>query len=215
MSSIEDARFQLSKLKGKSKFEKMLQTTAILTKLFEQEKLKPISVGGLSVEIYTRSEYTTADIDIIFSQRKIADRYLKSLGFISEGRHWYHKELMISIEIPYDMLEDADDAKVIELQLENNLHVYVIGIEDIILDRLRACVHMKSLSDCEWGKVVKSYFYEQEVSKSSPSHHERGCKKLLLMSNTMTGTPGYERKIYSSSSSSSKSSSSSNASLPR
>lgn len=59
---------------------------------------------------------------------------------------------MISIEIPNDMLEDADYDKVIELQLENNLHVYVIGIEDIILDRLRACVHWKSSSDCEWAK---------------------------------------------------------------
>jgi hypothetical protein len=28
----------------------------------------------------------------------------------------------------------------------------VIGIEDIILNRLRACVHWKSTSDCEWGK---------------------------------------------------------------
>src|SRR5690625_982586 len=152
MSSIEDAKFKLSKLKGKSKFEKMVQTTAILTNLFEKEKLKPIIVGGLAVEIYTRGEYTTSDIDIIFSQREIADSYLKSLGFITEGRHWYHEELMISIEIPDDMLEDADDEKVIQLQLENNLHVYVIGIEDIILDRLRACVHWKSSSDCEWGK---------------------------------------------------------------
>lgn len=53
MSSINDARFQLFKVKSKSKFEKMLQTTAILTNLFEQEKLKPIIVGGLAVEIYT------------------------------------------------------------------------------------------------------------------------------------------------------------------
>lgn len=152
MSLIEEAKLQLSKLKGKTKFEKTLQTTAILTNLFELENLKPIIVGGLAVEIYTRNEYATSDIDIIFSQREIAGRYLKSLGFKTEGRHWYHEELMISIEIPNDMLKDADDARVIELQLENNLHVYVIGIEDIILGRLRACVHLKSSSDCEWGK---------------------------------------------------------------
>lgn len=152
MISIEEAKLRLSKLKGKPKFEKMVQTTAILTSLFANENLRPIIVGGLAVEIYTRSEYTTSDIDIIFSQRHIADRYLRALGFIPEGRHWYHEDLLISIEIPNDMLEDADNDKVIELILENDLHVYVIGIEDIILDRLRACVHWKSSSDCEWGK---------------------------------------------------------------
>lgn len=152
MNSIDKARVQLTKLKGKPKFEKMLQTTAILTRLLENENLYPIVVGGLAVEIYTRSEYTTSDIDIIFSQRHIADEYLKLLGFIPEGRHWYHEELMISIEIPNDMLEGADDERVIQLELEDSLHVYVIGIEDIILDRLRACVHWKSSSDCEWAK---------------------------------------------------------------
>lgn len=152
MLSIEEAKCRLAKLKGKSKFEKMVQTTAILTGLFANEHLNPIIVGGLAVEIYTRGEYTTSDIDLIFSQRDIADHYLKNLGFISEGRHWYHKELLVSVEIPDDILKDADDDRVIKLELEDGLYVYVIGIEDIILDRLRACVHWKSTSDCEWGK---------------------------------------------------------------
>lgn len=152
MISIEEAKSLLDDLKIKPKFEKMLQTTAILTNLFEQEHLRPIIVGGLAVEIYTRSEYTTLDIDIIVSQRDIADNYFTLLGFIREGRHWYHKGLMISIEIPNDTLEDADDERVTELILRDGLHVYVIGLEDIITDRLRACVHWKSSSDCEWAK---------------------------------------------------------------
>ena len=55
--------------------------------------------------------------------------------------------------MPY-ILEDADDSKVTELQINNDLKVYVIGIEDIILDRLRACIHWKSTSDCKWGKRI-------------------------------------------------------------
>jgi len=161
MISINEAKLKIDQLKGKPKFEKMLQTTAILTSLFEQENLKPIVVGGLAVEIYTRSEYTTLDIDIIFSQRAIADKYLKLLGFTTEGRHWYHEELMISIEIPNDMLEDADDEKVTELVLQDGLRVFVIGLEDIILDRLRACVHWKSSSDCEWGKRLFLLHFER------------------------------------------------------
>ncbi|QKY68817.1 hypothetical protein [Lentibacillus sp. CBA3610] len=161
MISIEEAKSKIDSLKEKPKFEKMVQTTAILTSLFERENLKPIIVGGLAVEIYTRSEYTTLDIDIIFSQYGIADKYLKLLGFVSEGRHWYHKELLISVEIPNDMLEDADDTKVTELLLDNGLHVYVIGIEDIILDRLRACVHWQSSSDCEWGKRLFSIHFKR------------------------------------------------------
>ncbi|UJL46447.1 hypothetical protein KFZ58_00215 [Virgibacillus sp. NKC19-16] len=161
MISIEEAKIKIEQLQGKQKFEKMVQTTAILTSLFEIEGLKPIIVGGLAVEIYTRNEYTTLDIDIIFSQRDIADKYLKLLGFVSEGRHWYHDELMISVEIPNDILEDADNERVVDLVLKDGLHVYVIGLEDIILDRLRACVHWKSSSDCEWGRRLFLLHFER------------------------------------------------------
>jgi predicted nucleotidyltransferase len=152
MNSIEEAKQKFRALRSKTSFEKMVQVTAILTKLLEPYRIRPIIVGGLAVEIYTRSDYTTVDIDLIVSDRKRAGDLLVQLGFTPAGRHWYHEELMISIEIPNDMLEDADYDKVIELRMKDGLKVYVIGIEDIILDRLRACVHWKSTSDCEWGK---------------------------------------------------------------
>lgn len=139
----------------------MVKVTAILTCLLEEKNLRPVVVGGLAVEIYTRSDYTTSDIDIILSDREAANTILLALDFVREGRHWYHEKLSISIKIPNDILEDADYDKVIELSLEKGLKVYVIGIEDIILDRLRACVHWKSSSDYEWGRRLLLLHYER------------------------------------------------------
>jgi hypothetical protein len=57
--NIERAKKELYDLKDKSKFEKMLFSAAILTDLLMQHDIKPIIVGGLSVEIYTMNGYTT------------------------------------------------------------------------------------------------------------------------------------------------------------
>lgn len=149
--NIEKARTLIDQLQSQSKFEKMIGICSILTQLTAPDGLKPIIVGGFAVEIYSRSEYTTVDIDLVFARRDIADQYLQQLGFIRSGRHWYHENLGVSVEIPGDMLDLADPDKVIKLNLPDQNSVYVIGIEDIILDRLRACVHWSSTADCEWG----------------------------------------------------------------
>lgn len=151
MSSIEEARQALSRLVSKNRYEAMVETVAIFTELMEPYGIKPVIVGGLAVEIYTRSQYTTQDIDLILARRDLADKIFLQLGFTKEGRHWFHPEIDVSIEIPGDALVDADEKKIIKLHLPSGKHVYVIGIEDIILDRLRACVYWKSTSDCEWG----------------------------------------------------------------
>lgn len=161
MSLIEKAKEQLRDLHSCQQFERMLKVTAVLTSLLEEKNQRPVIVGGLAVEIYTRSDYTTSDIDLIISDREAANSILLELGFVREGRHWYHELLSVSIEIPNDILEDADDDKIIELSLSNGLRVFVIGIEDIILDRLRACIHWKSSSDCEWGKRMLLLHYER------------------------------------------------------
>jgi predicted nucleotidyltransferase len=161
MNLINKAKQKLTELQSKSTFEKMVQTAAILTKLLDDKHIRPVIVGGLAVEIYTRSDYTTVDIDMIVSDRNLAGEILIKLGFTVEGRHWYHEGLMVSIEIPNDILEDADDSKVTELQISDELKIYVIGIEDIILDRLRACIHRKSSYDCEWGKRMFLLHHER------------------------------------------------------
>jgi len=150
--NLEAARDRLEKIIGKSnKLEVMLEVCSILTELTERNGAYPIIVGGLAVEIYTRGDYTTSDIDLVFFERQLVDRCLTGLGFVKWGRHWFHEQLGVGVEIPGDFLEDADPDRVVKLRLEKG-HVYVIGIEDIVLDRLRACVHWKSLSDCEWGR---------------------------------------------------------------
>ena len=85
----ENSITKLAALDGKTNFEKMIGTVGILTELLGENR-RPVIVGGLAVEIYTRNEYTTVDIDLI---------------------------------------------------LPDGMKVYVIGLENIILDSLRACVH--------------------------------------------------------------------------
>jgi predicted nucleotidyltransferase len=156
----EDSIIKLNSLSGKSNFEKMIGTVGILTHLLGEAQ-RPIIVGGLAVEIYTRNEYTTVDIDLILSYRDKADEILTQLGFKKQGRHWFHPTLLVSVEIPNFVLEDADSARVLELILPDGMKVYVIGLEDIILDRLRACVHWKSNSDCEWA--ARLYYLHKDT----------------------------------------------------
>lgn len=59
MNSISEAKQKLAELEPKSTFEKMVYSAAILTKLLESKHIRPVIVGGLAVEIYTRSDYTT------------------------------------------------------------------------------------------------------------------------------------------------------------
>ncbi len=147
---IEDAKKQLEQLPSLNKTERFLYFTGIFNRIVAEHGTKSIVVGGFAVEIYTQNSYMTQDIDLVFARNDIANQVLLDLGFEREGKSWYHSGLQISVEIPGDILH-GDYDQIMKLNLPNGDCVYVIGIEDIILDRLRACVHWKSSSDCEWG----------------------------------------------------------------
>lgn len=74
-----------------------------------------------------------------------------------EGRYWVHPDIGLAIEIPDRTL--AGDYNKVTVFPIGQRKVYVIGIEDIILDRLRAAVHWKSGVDREWGyRLLYTYF---------------------------------------------------------
>lgn len=85
------------------------------------------------------------------------------------------------IEIPDSRL-DGSLERVLRVDVGDGYHLYVIGIEDLILDRLRAAVHWKSTSDEEWALLllktrwndIDFAYLEQEAAKP-----ERGVADLL------------------------------------
>ncbi|HET7577912.1 MAG TPA: DUF6036 family nucleotidyltransferase [Bacillales bacterium] len=151
MISIEEVKQLIQKEKSGDKFQSLLFTASLLTEVFEGIGLKPVVVGGFAVEIYTRNHYTTYDIDFVMSGYEQAGEILQKLGFIKEGRTWYHEKLDTVIEIPDNFLA-GDEQKVANVEVRNGMKINVIGIEDLIIDRLQACVHWKSGEDCEWAE---------------------------------------------------------------
>lgn len=148
---IIQAKEILAQLIYKPKYEAMIYTASVVTQLLAPFGIKPIIVGGLSVEIYTQQEYATRDIDFVSDgYQKITD-ILFSLDFKKEGRHFYRDDIEIAIEIPDNYLA-GDYSKVNKVQIDDDGHyVYLISAEDIILDRLRAAVHWHSEEDSIWA----------------------------------------------------------------
>ena len=56
-------------------------------------------------------------------------------------------------EVPVGVLVD-EDAPLEVVELGPELHCKIIGIEDLIIDRLNACKHWKSEIDCEMAELL-------------------------------------------------------------
>lgn len=147
------ARDELEKVRQQADpLTKRLLFVGLLTRKLEPEGIRPIIVGGQAVEFYTAGGYATKDIDLVSPGYEEIDRILEAWGFKKEGRHWFNEQLDISVEVPESVLAgDENRLTVVEI---DDLRVYVIGIEDIIVDRLNAFVHWKSSDDRIWAKEM-------------------------------------------------------------
>lgn len=132
--------------------EKRFLFIGFLTKEMAKYNIKPVIIGGNAVEFYTAGGYTTSDIDIVCPDYKILGKILKSWGFRKEGRHWFNKKIDILIESPADVLNGSKD-NISEVEIKG-YKVYVEGIEDIVIDRLNAYVHWRSLDDGNWARQM-------------------------------------------------------------
>ena len=118
---------------------------AVLAEISHRMGMDIILVGGGAVEFYTNGWYVTGDLDVIASDRKKLTTVLSKMGFerLSE-RHYLKDEIFIDIVGSYfDRRSDEVNIKGTDLKIK------VICVEDIIIDRLCACVHWTSDDDCE------------------------------------------------------------------
>lgn len=133
-------------------FERRLYLAALLTSALEPRGIRPIVVGGNALEFYTLGGYATGDLDLVVSAVEPVDLLLRSWGFERLGRHWYSESLDLAVEIPGDSLA-GDLARLTVVEVEG-LVAYVIGIEDLVIDRLSAYVHWRSEEDGRWAQEL-------------------------------------------------------------
>ncbi len=144
--------------KTESPLKRQLLAVGLISKLLEERgKTAPIVIGGLALSYYTREVYFTADIDLAYSDREAINEVLKEIGFRKKGRYWVNEDLNIAVEVPAGALAGEESPQEV-VELEFGLECRIIGLEDLIIDRLNACKHWKSRVDCEMVELlVKKY----------------------------------------------------------
>ncbi len=143
---------------NKDDLYKKIAVVSVITEALKEFNVTPVIVGGQAVEFYTSGGYSTLDIDIL-CELSIADidSVLKPLGFKKEGKYWTYPDSDLAIEVPSGPLAGSWD-RITEVDVEG-LKAYIIGIEDIIIDRLNRYKYWKEFDDEEWviGMIYINY----------------------------------------------------------
>lgn len=85
---------------------------------------------------------------------------LVDLGFSREGKDCVHEELNIYVEVPSSVLEGSEE-RVKKIEIQDKYSLYIIGIDDILIDRLRALVQWDEKMQEQWiFRLIKNYIEE-------------------------------------------------------
>lgn len=171
----------LKKIKGtESPLKKQLLIAALITKMLsEKGKGLPVVIGGCALSYYTREVYFTADIDFAYADRESLDAVLREIGFRKEGRYWINEDLKTAVEAPASMLA-GETSPVEVVEIDKDLSCRIIGIEDLLIDRLNACKYWKSEIDCEMVELIVMKYRDEldwkylEEKASLPENNTAG-----------------------------------------
>jgi len=140
--------------KTESPLKKQLLMVALLTRLLKRmNRQVPVIIGDCALSNYSREVYFTSDIDLAYADREALDTALKSIGFEKEGRYRVHKGLKMVIEASASSLP-GQDSPIEVIELGEGLQCSIIGIEDLVIDRLNAFKHWKSEIDGEMVELL-------------------------------------------------------------
>ncbi|MDO4177648.1 MAG: hypothetical protein Q4D21_00515 [Phascolarctobacterium sp.] len=140
-----------------NKIAERINIAALISERAKQFSNELVVVGGSAVEFYTAASYMTSDLDFIARDDfKIAE-IMNSLGFNIDNQYiWSHPDTNVIIEFPKAPLA-GDINRVQEIETEYG-KAKIIGIEDIILDRIKGRVFWQD--DNEWPEYMLYTHYD-------------------------------------------------------
>ena len=142
--------------KEPNQLRKKMLLLGYVTSQLEKKKQSIFLVGGQAVETYTAGQFPTGDIDVTTSDSATTQKVLKSLGFEEIGMIWLNKPLGIAFHIVgYFPPERSRTIRV------GPYKARIVGVEELILDRLSAAKFWNIPADYEKAKVLYDNFEKQ------------------------------------------------------
>jgi hypothetical protein len=157
-----DVQKILKKIRAsESPLNRQLLMAGLITRMLEERgKPAPVLIGGLALSYYSREVYFTSDIDLAYADREALDAVLKELDFVKRGRYWVQEDLDIAVEVPASALA-GESAPIETVELEGGLKCLILGLEDLIIDRLNAAKHWGSKIDGEMAELLLVRYKEE------------------------------------------------------
>ncbi len=160
-----------------NRWERRLFFAAIISEFLQKNhRVDLVVVGGNAVEFYTLGSYSTEDIDIVVNNFGIVENLLQYLDFEKINRIWYREDIDISIGLVGSEL--AGDPKRVSRVSIKGRTVQIIGLEDVIVDRLNAFIHWKSEQDGLWAQEIVA-IHQGDIDWK---YLEQRCKKEQVIS---------------------------------
>ncbi len=146
----------VSQLKGEpNELKKKMLVVGYIAYRLSNKGISVFLVGGQAVETYTAGQFTTGDIDITTTDKKATERLLIQMGFTRAGMVWLNERLGLAVHIVADYPSRTEKVRNIDV---GSYRVRVVGVEDLIIDRLAAAKLWKSERDREQAIVLSNGF---------------------------------------------------------
>ena len=174
----------ISKLrKEPNQLRKKMLLLGYVTSQLEKKKQSIFLVGGQAVETYTAGQFLTGDIDVTTSDSATTQKILKSLGFEEIGMIWLNKPLGIAFHIVGHFAPERP--RTIRI---GPYKARIVGVEELILDRLSAAKFWNIPADYERAKVLYDNF-EKQIDKDYLRKIAKKKVDDLLLRITETPSP--------------------------
>jgi hypothetical protein len=153
------ARALVSQLKKEpNELRRKMLLLGYVTDRLDRKSQSIYLVGGQAVETYTAGQFTTGDIDITSTDRKTTGEILGRIGFKQEGMVWINEALSMAVHIVDKIPNRTEKTRLIHV---GPYTVRVVGVEDLIVDRLAAAKLWKSERDAEQARALYDAFAKQ------------------------------------------------------
>lgn len=148
-------RFRAALKKEPNELKRKMMLVGYITDRVARKGGKVFLVGGQAVEAYTGGTFTTGVIDITTTDTPGTEGALVKLGFAKEGMIWLNEGLGMAVHLVADYPGRTPKSRVIEV---SGYQVDVVGVEDLVADRLRAAKYWKSGRDLEQAAALLRSF---------------------------------------------------------